>query len=254
MLEGMSFRAGLPGDPYFPYRGLHVAVMDAADPTNPDGPRKAAKCTGTLVVGQWHNFRLVHSPGLFEFYFDGTKTGEVVNDAYDLSAIQDWMLTFGDGDSHPFSLCDVSIDNIVLAVRQAIEESGREPEPRAKLRLLSLRRDGSTVTAVIKNVGEAPLCGALTASAGLSYCDSWVPEWCTVFHKEDLGETCLAPGEEIEVVIQLPPVPADALSQLAERLETIWTAYVDPDPEDYIGLLFEIEDANCVGFLELVGI
>lgn len=125
---------------------------------------------------------------------------------------------------------------------------------RAKLRLLSLRQDGSTVTAVIKNVGEAPLCGALTASAGLSYCDSWVPEWCTVFHKENLGETCLAPGEEIEVVIQLPPVPADALSQLAERLETIWTGYVDPDPEDYIGLLFEIEDANCVGFLALVGI
>jgi len=53
----------------------------------------------------------------------------------------------------------------------------------------------------------------------------------------------------MEVTFDLESVPEASRSAFADRLETLWTGYEDPDPEDYFGFLFNIGDESCYGFI-----
>jgi hypothetical protein len=47
----------------------------------------------------------------------------------------------------------------------------------------------------------------------------------------------------------LESVPEDCRAAFANRLETVWIGYEDPDPNDYLGLIFSIGTEHCYGFI-----
>ena len=122
-------------------------------------------------------------------------------------------------------------------------------EPRPCLTLVSLEQDGGTASARIRNSGNLACCGEASAFVGLSYCTSWVPEWCTIFQEASFGDVCLLPGEEIVFKLDLAVVPEECREAFAEQLDLWWTGYEDPDPEDYLGFLFSIGTEHCCGFI-----
>ena len=126
---------------------------------------------------------------------------------------------------------------------------GQEDEPCAHLVLADLNQEGDTVTATLRNIGDAPCCGDAAVSVGLSYCMSWIPEYCTIFQEESFGKIWLVPGEDIAFQLDLAQIPEECRTAFAERLESVWTGYEDPDPEDYLGFLFSIGDESCCSFL-----
>jgi len=132
------------------------------------------------------------------------------------------------------------------------------PEP--VLRLLSFNQPaggggevgnaGETVISVmIKNVSDVPFFGPVDYSIGLTYYVNWVPEWCTTYFGARIPDVALFPGETETFDLTIPVVPAWAVEELRKRA-TIWTGYVDPDPEqDYIGVRLSANGADWCVFL-----
>jgi len=130
------------------------------------------------------------------------------------------------------------------------EAPGAPPAP--QLSLVSVAATGNTVVLTVANTGDAPCTGEAIVTAGLACSTSWIPEWCTVFSKQDLGQLFLAPEASTTLTFDLPPLPQEALTAFRARLETVWTGYKDTDPNDYIGLTLSVSSGGQVfGFLAL---
>ena len=223
---------------------LSIGVSPVADPVNPNAMDEQV-CSQSLSLGTWYHFQLLQAPGLLQLFVNGDKVGELTNSAYDLGEKHDWMLLLGDGSSNSPWLSDLFVDNILLQIVTA----QAQPEPTPYLNLVSIRLDGSIVMGTLINTGDVACCGEIAVSVGLSYCTSWVPEWCTIFQEVEYGEICLGPGESIDLEFELESVPEECRTAFAEQLVTMWTGYVDPDPDDYLGIVFSIGSEHCCGFL-----
>jgi hypothetical protein len=111
-----------------------------------------------------------------------------------------------------------------------------EPQPTPRLVLVSAVQSGSEVTLTIRNAGNGEYDGPVLVVAGLAYSTSWVPEWCTEFLRQDLGQLALRPMDTVTIAFVLPPLPEATFELFRSRLSSVWTGYADPDPKDYIGL------------------
>lgn len=191
-------------------------------------------------LGDWHTHRIVISPDQTVQYY--------VEDELIYTALSKLDLSFTGGSlgvSAENQTGAAFIDNVrVLSYPVPIVH-----EPQPILCMTQLEIQGSQVMMEVTNYGDAPCRGETVSSVGLSYCTSWVPEWCTIFQETEYGEICLLPGESINLAFDLQSVPAECRTAFAEQLETMWTGYVDPDPEDYLGVVFRIGPEHCYGFL-----
>lgn len=70
---------------------------------------------------------------------------------------------------------------------------------------------------------------------GLSYDESWIPEWCTQFCGVTFPRVPLAPGETQTFEMTIPVLPPAMLGVLQQQ--AVLYGYQDPDPDhDYIDL------------------
>jgi hypothetical protein len=121
-----------------------------------------------------------------------------------------------------------------------------EPKEGPRLRLVEITQ-ASPVKITVKNIGDAVCIGSPNVIAGLSYSTLWVPEWPTHFFMQSFERVAILPGQTYSLTLDLPGIPEAALQALNNRLETIWTGYEDPEPEqDYIGFIVTIGEANKV--------
>jgi|GEM_PF-6283847 len=105
---------------------------------------------------------------------------------------------------------------------------------------------------LVVNTGIETYSGAAEVCFGLSYDETWVPESDTWFYCELLGHMEIAADARVVIEIEVPEIPDWALSILGNRLEYVWTDYVDRDPErDYLGTIFSLDDESIYGFLSL---
>lgn len=250
-LAGTSYRSGLAGDPLYPYTGLSLGLMSDADPTNPNGPRDAVLTDVQLQPGVWHNLTMAYQGYDLKLLLDGVVIGEITSAVFDLSEAYDWMINLGDGDSHSYSPCDVSIDNLILRiVSEALLIDVSQPKP--LLCVTNVDRVGDAMEIEVTNFGAADCAGQGRLDVGLSYDMTWIPEWETQFHAVDLGYVSLAAGDSMIFTIDVPEVPGWAVEELAERLTTWWTGYTDRDPDqDYMGFIVTVDTDVACGFSPL---
>jgi len=199
--------------------------------------------------GVWYSLDLVFTRALFALSLDGTVIFEVDNPYYDFDRVDDWLVLIGDNDTEGTAPCDLSVDNVLIQL--VLLDGAEASPPKAHLHLVELTRGDGGVSATLVNIGASQCSGELSVTAGLSYSMSWAPEWCTRFFEEELGSLVLRPGEAATLEIQLPDVPPALFDVLVDRLEEFWTGYTDPDPADYIGLIFSLGTDKCFGYLDL---
>jgi len=241
---------------------LAIGLRDTPEPDDPNCHCEKAFCSATLIADRWYSFKLVHTPGLLELYLDGTSVGKVTHAVYDLGEAQDWMLTFGDADSHADWRTDISIDNILLVVFLT-SNAEYVPQPRL-VGDTAANGDGSWLITT-KNVGAAPYAGPLRFSSTLSYYRGWYGESVTEFFSYTLPHVSLMPGETFiaefreisegdqfgtllfpdiveeatEQTLQLTiPMPSqDSIDVFQEMIYNWWTTVSDKEPDtDYIDL------------------
>lgn len=172
-------------------------------------------------------------------------------DLLSVTRVDDWYNTFGpDVIFAALADCAGNYDEFIrLLDFYGRQKESAEATPKPQLVLSYLDQVNSVVTIGVTNIGNAPCCGEAGISVGLSYCTSWVPEYCTIFQSIEFGEICLPPGQSIDLEFDLGSVPNECRNAFAEQLATMWTGYVDTDPKDYLGLVFSIGSKHCYGFL-----
>ncbi|MFC2082813.1 hypothetical protein ACFLSG_02095 [Candidatus Bipolaricaulota bacterium] len=132
------------------------------------------------------------------------------------------------------------------------DESSNESQQQSCLQIASIACIEGQTQIMVANCGPEVCSGDAQVHLGLSYDQSWIPEWHTLFFSSDPRGMELEPGEYAVFTIDVPLVPRWALTALRERLTGCWTGYEDKDPEnDYLGVIFLIGDEAAYGFLPL---
>jgi hypothetical protein len=288
----VKYHSGTVGDPDYPLVGFRVQVSRSSA-----HEYDFHEIPYVLAAGTWYQYSMLLTTTSYSFFVDDQLVLDIPNPYYDFSQIDDWLFHMGDGDSHGYAPCDLSVDDVLLVhtkravadvmlvlgvplevadalyqefgealLQEALAESGGNPgrffailrfarkrladEP--AIRLINIARD-EKVAITVMNVGDAPCSGPPSITVGLSYNESWVPEWATHFYHEEWEDVVLLPDETLTLEFDLPDTPSWALEALDLRLESLWTGYDDIDPDlDYHGFIVRIGDSNPVfGFLPL---
>jgi len=220
---------------------------------------------GTTDVsdGEWHHVVGVRDPVMNELriYVDG-QLENTSSPSYSNVVTRMNIGQYSYWGALPYvgQIDEVVIWNIALTDEQVLERyeavmgsPESEPEATARLRVTECAQDEEgRIALTIANTGLAAAPGTLRVIAGLSYHTAWVPESMTWYWDTEIGPVVVPARGSIVVTFEVPAPPEETVATLQERLEQIWTAAVDLDPEhDYIGLIVSIGELRCFGFLPL---
>ncbi len=105
---------------------------------------------------------------------------------------------------------------------------------------------GGEVQITILNSGDTTYVGPCEVFAGLAYTTSWLPEAVTIFDAFDAGVIELVPAVPLTLTLPLAEIPVGLLDLFYARLVSIWTGYVDDDPQDYVGFFIRFDGMPTV--------